>query len=162
MDSGLITYSQGQKSRRIDATASAADTVTKLPLVVLTNRGTAGGAEVAAAALQESKRAILVGEMTFGNAAVRKPLVLPDGGAVILAVAKYYTPGGKAIQDDKVTPAVLQAQVEPAATSEEMKTPDASKDQKGKAPAVRPGNKPEIVPDLILEKALDPATAKQK
>jgi carboxyl-terminal processing protease len=115
MDSGLITYTQGQKMRRTDSTAVASKAITKLPLVVLTNRGTAGAAEVAAAALQESKRATLVGEPTFGDAAVRKAVTLPDGGAVILAVAKYYAPNGKAIQDTRVTPSVLQAQFEPPA-----------------------------------------------
>lgn len=115
MDSGLITYTQGQKMRRTDSTAVAAKAVTKLPLVVLVNRGTAGAAEVAAAALLESKRATLVGEPTYGDAAVRRPVTLPDGGAVILAVAKYYAPNGKAIQDTRVTPNVLQAQFEPPA-----------------------------------------------
>jgi carboxyl-terminal processing protease len=113
MDSGLITYTQGQKMRRADSNAVAAKAVSKLPLVVLVNRGTAGAAEVAAAALLESKRATLVGEPTFGDAAVRRPVTLPDGGAVILAVAKYYAPNGKAIQDTHVTPNVLQAQFEP-------------------------------------------------
>src|SRR5207253_8219188 len=89
MDSGLITYVQGQKTRRLDSTAKTSDTATKLPLVVLTNRGTAGAAEVAAAALLDSKRAELVGEPTFGNAAVRKAVTLADGSAVIIAVAKY-------------------------------------------------------------------------
>lgn len=113
MDNGLIAYVQGQKIRRQDSNAVASKAVTKLPVVVLTNRGTVGAAEVAAAALQDSKRATLVGEPTFGDAAVRRPVALPDGGAVILAVAKYYTPNGKAIQDSKVIPSVLQAQFEP-------------------------------------------------
>lgn len=112
MDSGLITYTQGQKIRRNDSNAVASKAVTKLPLVVLVNRGTAGAAEVAAAALLESKRATLVGEPTFGDAAVRRPVTLPDGGAIILAVAKYYAPNGKAIQDTHVVPNVLQAQFE--------------------------------------------------
>ena len=115
MDSGLITYTQGQKIRRNDSNAVASKAVTKLPLVVLVNRGTAGAAEVAAAALLDSKRATLVGEPTFGDAAVRRPVTLPDGGAIILAVAKYYAPNGKAIQDTHVVPNVLQAQFEPPA-----------------------------------------------
>jgi carboxyl-terminal processing protease len=86
--------------------------VTKLPLVVLMNSGTAGAAEVAAAALLDSKRAQLVGSPSWGDAAVRKPVTMNDGGAVILSVAKYYTPNGKAIQDTRVTPDVLQAQWE--------------------------------------------------
>ncbi|MEO8097354.1 MAG: S41 family peptidase [Acidobacteriota bacterium] len=144
MDSGLIGYTQGQKVRRADSTAKTSDTATKLPLVVLTNRGTAGAAEVAAAALQDSKRAQLVGEPTFGNAAVRKAITLADGSAVIIAVAKYYTPNGKAIQDSKVTPGVLQAQFEaPVVSEEEGAAADPAKVQKA------------LQPDLISSRAFE-------
>jgi carboxyl-terminal processing protease len=110
MDKGLITYSQGQKVARQDHSAVASKAVTKLPLVVLVNRGTAGAAEVAAGALLDSKRAQVVGEPTYGDAAIRKAITMDDGGAVILSVAKYYLPSGKAIQDVHVTPNVLQAE----------------------------------------------------
>jgi carboxyl-terminal processing protease len=109
MDKGLITYSLGQKSPRQDHNA-ASRAITKLPLVVLVNRGTAGAAEVAAGALLDSKRAQLVGEPTYGDAAIRRAITMDDGSAVILSVAKYYTPSGKAIQDVHVTPNVLQAE----------------------------------------------------
>jgi len=112
MDNGLITYTMGQKSRRMDFNASAANAVTKLPLVVLMNAGTAGPAEVAAAALLNSKRAQLVGSPSWGDAAIRKAVTMDDGGAVILSVAKFYSPNGKAIQDTRVTPDVLQPQFE--------------------------------------------------
>jgi carboxyl-terminal processing protease len=110
MDKGLITYTQGQKSPRQDHTATASKAITKLPLAVLVNRGTAGAAEIAAGALLDSKRATLVGEPTYGDAAIRKAITMDDGSAVILSVAKYYTPSGKAIQDVHVTPNVLQAE----------------------------------------------------
>jgi carboxyl-terminal processing protease len=109
MDKGLITYSLGQKYARQDHTASSSRAITKLPLVVLVNRGTAGAAEVAAGALLDSKRAQLVGEPTYGEASIRKAITMDDGSAVILSVAKFYTPSGKAIQDAHVTPNVLQA-----------------------------------------------------
>jgi carboxyl-terminal processing protease len=109
MDKGLITYSLGQKSTRQDHNATSSKAITKLPLVVLVNRGTAGAAEVAAGALLDSKRAELVGEPTYGDAAIRKAITMDDGSAVILSVAKFYTPSGKAIQDVHVTPTVLQA-----------------------------------------------------
>jgi carboxyl-terminal processing protease len=79
-----------------------------MKLVVVVNRGTAGAAEIAAAALLDSKRADVVGERTYGNAAVRKAIKMDDGGALILSVAKYYSPGGKAIQDTGVTPNVAE------------------------------------------------------
>jgi carboxyl-terminal processing protease len=119
MDKGLITYTLGQKSARQDFQASAAKAVTKLPLVVLLNRGTAGAAEIAAAALIDSKRAESVGERTYGDAAIRKAITMDDGSAVILSVAKYYFPSGKAIQDTGVTPGTLQADADNAAPTED-------------------------------------------
>ena len=108
LDKGLITYLQGQKMAREDSQASASKMITKAPLAVIVNRGTAGAAEIAAAALLDSKRADVVGERTYGDAAVRKPVPMDDGSAVILSVAKYYSPSGKAIQDTAVTPNVLK------------------------------------------------------
>ncbi len=119
MDKGMITYSLGQRSSRQEFQASSSKAITKLPLVVLTNRATAGGAEIAAAALQDSKRAEVVGEKTFGDAAIRKAITLDDGAAVILSVAKYYSPSGKAIQDTGVTPTTLAQETEPLADSDD-------------------------------------------
>jgi carboxyl-terminal processing protease len=113
MDKGLITYLQGQKYPRKNFEADPAKTVSRLPLAVLTNRGTAGGAEVAAAALLDSKRAQVIGERTYGYAAFRRAVTVEDGSAIILAVAKYYSPSGKAIQDTGVVPSVLSVETEP-------------------------------------------------
>jgi len=63
---------------------------------------------VAASALLDNKRAEVVGERTYGDAAVQKDITMDDGSAVILAVAKYYSPAGKSIQDNGVTPSVPQ------------------------------------------------------
>jgi carboxyl-terminal processing protease len=116
LDKGLVTYLQGQRTPRQDFQVDATKTITKLPLQVLTNRGTAGAAEVAAGALLDGKRAAVIGERTYGDAAVRKAVTMDDGGAIILSVAKYYSPGGKAIQDVGVTPQTLLP--EPAAQVE--------------------------------------------
>ena len=112
LDKGLITYIEGQKVQRQDFAADAAATISRLPLAVIVNRGTANGAEVAAAALLDDKRAEVVGERTYGNASVRKAITMDDGSAVILSVAKYYSPGGKAIQDTGVTPSVPVAELD--------------------------------------------------
>jgi len=147
MDKGLITYTQGQRTSRQDFQASASKAVTKLPLDVLVDRGTAGAAEVAAAALLDSKRAGVIGERTYGDAAVRKAVTMDDGSAVILSVAKYYSPSGKAIQDTGVTPTVLQASVETSDADDDL--PDAAVP----APGTRPGD------DNILKRALQSPTA---
>ena len=109
LEKGLVTYTEGQKSPRQNFDVAGTPVEAKLPLVVLTNRGTASGAEIAAAALQDDKRAQVVGERTYGDASIRKAITMDDGAAVILSVAKYYSPGGKAIQDTGVVPAVTVA-----------------------------------------------------
>jgi len=104
LSKGTITYVEGQKYPRKDYVADAKKAVSSLPLVVLTNRGTADAAEITAAALQKNQRASVVGEHTFGDASVRQPITMDDGSAIILSVAKYYAPDGKSIQDNGVTP----------------------------------------------------------
>ena len=100
---------QGQKFPREAFNADPAKAVTTLPLAVLVNRGTSGAAEIVAAAILENARGDVVGDKTFGDGSVQKTLDLPDGGALILSIAKYYSPSGKAIQDTAVTPNVLVA-----------------------------------------------------
>ena len=80
--------------------------------MVLTNRGTAAAAEVAAAALQADKRASLVGEHTYGDASILNAITMDDGSAIILSVAKYYSPDGKSIQDNGVTPETMIAEAD--------------------------------------------------
>ncbi len=124
MDKGTISYLVGQKNARQNFEADSSKQIWKDGLVVITNRGTASGAEVAAAALMDSKRAEVVGERTYGDAGLRKALTMDDGGAVILTVAKYYSPSGKAIQDNAVMPSVpLLEQLEPQASEDEEEPP---------------------------------------
>jgi carboxyl-terminal processing protease len=145
VDKGLLTYLQGQKYPRQDFAADAAKAVTKLPLLVLTNRGTSGGAEVAAAALLDSKRAEVVGERTYGSAALRKAITLDDGAAVILAVAKYYGPAGKSLPDNGVVPTY------PTADTDNFTDDDAEEPE----PQTPRPDAPKPEGDSILKKALE-------
>jgi carboxyl-terminal processing protease len=145
LDKGLITYTQGQKVQRQDLSAESSAAISRLPLVVIVNRGTANGAEIASAALLDDKRAELVGERTYGDAAVRKTITMDDGSAVILSVAKYYSPSGKAIQDTGVTPSV------PIAETDQTPTDDDGNPQTVEPP--QPANE-----DLLLKKAIEVVT----
>src|SRR5436309_1877989 len=109
LNHGTITYLQGQKYPREAFNADASKAVTSLPLAVLVNKGTAGPAELVAAAVMENARGDVVGDKTFGDGSVQKVIPLPDGSALILSIAKYYSPSGKAIQDSAVTPNILVA-----------------------------------------------------
>jgi carboxyl-terminal processing protease len=103
---GTLATLEGQQFPQQTFTADPAKFLTAAPLAVIVNRGTYGGAELAAAAVEELKRGDVVGERTFGEGSVQKTLDLPDGAALILTVAKYEGPNGKKIQDDAVTPNV--------------------------------------------------------
>jgi carboxyl-terminal processing protease len=109
LNHGSIGYVQGQKYPKQTFTADASKAITTLPLVVLVNRSTAGAAEVATSAILENARGDVVGDKTFGTGSIQKTITMQDGSALILSVAKYYTPSGKAIQDSAVTPNILVA-----------------------------------------------------
>ena len=109
LNHGTIAYLQGQKVPRQSFNADPSKAITNLPLEVLVDKGTAGAAEIVAAAVLENARGDVVGDKTFGEGTVQKEIDLPDGGALILSIAKYYSPSGKAIEDAAVTPNVLVA-----------------------------------------------------
>ncbi len=146
---GTIATLEGQKVQKQTFTADASKAInTTAPVVVLVNRGTAGPAELTAAALLDNKRAELVGEKTFGEGAQQKTFELPDGAALILSVAKYESPSGKKLQDDGVTPDVLVAsnQDQAAAVDDDD---DATPAQNQATP-----EKPSVTVDEQLSKAL--------
>jgi len=109
LNHGTITYLQGQKYPKQTLIAEPQKAITNLPVVVLVNRGTAGPGEIVAAAILDNNRGDVVGDKTFGSGSVQKVIDIPDGSALILSIAKYYSPSGKAIEDNAVTPNVLVA-----------------------------------------------------
>jgi len=136
LNHGTITYLQGQKYPREAFNADAAKDITNLPLAVLVNKGTAGPAEVVAAAILENARGDVVGDKTFGDGSVQKTIEMPDGSALILSVAKYYTPGGKAIQDNSITPNVLVADVDDDAGAPDEDQDTTAPEDHAKKPSV--------------------------
>jgi carboxyl-terminal processing protease len=152
LDHGMITYLQGQKFPRQNFNATASGAKVKLPMVILVNRGSAGPAEVLAAALQENGRGDLVGEKTYGVGSVQKIIPLDDGSALLLSVAKYYTPGGKAIQDNGVSPGVLVAD---SSEARDLVVSDEDEEQPDRTPPPGAEEKPASKEDLPLKKAIE-------
>src|SRR5580765_1356295 len=109
LSKGTIATLQGQKFDKVTYTADPQKKITDLPLAVLVNRGTAGAAELVASAIQDNVRGDVLGDKTFGEGSVQKLIEVPDGSALILSVAKYYTSNGKVIQDTGITPNILVA-----------------------------------------------------
>lgn len=133
LNHGTISYLQGQTYPREPFNADPSKAITNLPVAVLVNKGTAGAAEIVAAAILENARGDVVGDKTFGDGSVQKLIDLRDGSALILSVAKYYSPSGKAIQDSAVTPNVLVADVDDEAAvpdEDENATPSAQEEKK--------------------------------
>ena len=86
------------------STSAVSKSRPNFPMVLLINEGSASGAEIVAGALKDLRRAVLVGETTFGKGSVQNVLQLPDGSAVRFTTAKYYTPSRQVIQGNGVTP----------------------------------------------------------
>jgi carboxyl-terminal processing protease len=107
INSGTLATLQGQQFTTQTFTANPAKFVSAAPVAVLVNRGTYGGPELAAAAIEDLKRGDVVGERTFGEGSFQKSIELPNGADLLLTVAKYQSPSGIKIQDVAVTPNVV-------------------------------------------------------
>ncbi len=104
--SGVLGYRQTRGQEKQAVSATAGDGVLTVPVAVLTDNGTAGAAEVFAAAVSGTKRASLVGERTLGRAGRQKVVKLPDGSGLLLTNLLYLGPAGTALHERGVTPDV--------------------------------------------------------
>ena len=104
----MIVYTRGKNSsQNLEFYSHCAHPILKLPLVILINGGSASGSEIVAAALQDYKRAIIVGTKSFGKGSVQSIVPLADGSALRLTTSRYFTPLGKAINGKGVTPDIV-------------------------------------------------------
>ena len=106
---GTLATLQGQQFATQTFAADPASSLPPRPLAVLVNRGTYGGPELTAAAIEDLKRGDVVGERTFGEGSFQKSIEMPDGADLLLTVAKFQSPSGNKIQDNAVTPNVVVA-----------------------------------------------------
>jgi carboxyl-terminal processing protease len=108
IESGVIVSVEGRKEdQKMKFYAHADGNVSRYPLVVLVNGGSASGAEIVAGALQDHGRGILVGTQTFGKGSVQTIIPLKDGSGLRLTTARYYTPNGRSIQAKGIVPDII-------------------------------------------------------
>jgi carboxyl-terminal processing protease len=155
IDSGTLAYLgstnsvQAQKRPKEALNADPKQALTKVPLAVIVNQGTAGAAELIAGAIEDNNRGQVVGVKTFGVGSVQKLLPLEDGYGLLISTAKYFTPSGKQIQDNEPQDSGIKPTIEIRQTAEE--TIDLS-DEAEVQPAPKEPAKDE---DRQLDKAIE-------
>ncbi len=132
LEGGVVVSIKGRdKSNTRSYSAKGMDLINEAPIVVLINGGSASASEIVSGALQDHKRAIIMGKQSFGKASVQTIVPLGNGSALKLTTARYYTPNGTSIQNKGITPDIILDDVKVSKKEDNGFKPTKEKDLSG-------------------------------
>jgi carboxyl-terminal processing protease len=155
LERGEVVSTRGREAGQVQRyTARRGDLADGKPVIVMTNNGSASASEIVAGALQDQKRAIVLGTQTFGKGSVQTIMPMGDQGAMRLTTSRYYTPSGRSIQGTGVTPDVVveAARIQPLAAGQTT-APTTTANAANTPPQAGPGAT--TPPDYQLARAVD-------
>lgn len=156
IDEGTIVYIQGKdKTKRNDFFAHKDANLVTVPLVVLINAGSASASEIVAGALQDHKRALIIGERSFGKGSVQTIIPMADGSGIKLTTALYYTPNGRSIQAQGIEPDLVIPFVAPPKDEDKVMRDRFTVREKDLNRHLENGNGSKKATDKDAEKAKD-------
>ncbi|HYA38679.1 MAG TPA: S41 family peptidase [Candidatus Methylomirabilis sp.] len=145
LDKGLIVYTEGRvPDSKMRLSATPGDVINGAPMVVLINGGSASASEIVAGALQDDKRAVIMGTKSFGKGSVQTIIPMSNGGALKITTARYYTPSGRSIQAEGIVPDIVtaEAKITKSETGDRLREADLARHLENDSESAKPADEP--------------------
>ncbi|MBI5783302.1 MAG: S41 family peptidase [Gammaproteobacteria bacterium] len=145
LDKGLIVYTEGRVAdSRMKLSATPGDLLNGAPIVVLINGGSASASEIVAGALQDHKRAVIMGTKSFGKGSVQTIIPVSNGAALKITTARYFTPNGRSIQASGIVPDIVteEAKLTKSEAGERLREADLARHLENGDEMAKPKDEP--------------------